>query len=108
MTDPNDNLLAALLGTPARATDEAFVSQIQALVKYERRQAALRRAAFRRVAIETGAAAAMLLAFVFAAKVGDASDVIPLFSPAMAGLVALGLWVTIFLREPARWRESCK
>ena len=44
----------------------------------------------------------MLLAFAGAASIGEASDNVALFSPAMAGLNALSLWCMVSLRQPAR------
>jgi len=101
-----DRTLSSLLATPERDADAAFVSQVEALVRYDQLRLAARRSAFRRIAIETAAAGAMLVAFVAAARIGAPSDLVPLFSPAMAGLIALGVWATVSLRLPARRRQA--
>lgn len=102
MTDQIAHLLASLLATPQRPPDEGFVRHTQALVRFEQRRQASRRAVFSRAALEAAAAGAMLLAFAGAARIGEASDIVPLFSPAMAGLIALGLWCAVSLAAPAR------
>ena len=106
MTDPIDRHLAQLLAIPGRDPDEAFVVRVEALVRFEQYRARRRRAAFQRVAIEAAAGAAVLAAFVGAARIGDPSDVIALFSPATAGLLALALWGAVTLRAPLRPRRG--
>ena len=101
-----DRTLASLLATPERDADAAFVAQVEALVRYDQRRAAARRSAFKRIGIETAAAGAMLTAFAAAARIGAPSDLVPLFSPAMAGLVALGVWAMVSLRVPARRSQA--
>lgn len=102
MTEPIDDLLATLLATPERPADEHFVRHAEALVRFDQHRRAARHAAFTRVSREAAAGAAMLTAFVAAARIGTAAEVVPLFSPAMAGLIALGLWCAVSLRAPER------
>lgn len=100
MTDSIDRSLAGLLATPHRDPDAAFVAHIDALVRYEQYRARSRREAFKRVAMEAAAGAAVLAAFVGAARIGAPSEFISLFSPATAGLIALALWSAVTLRAP--------
>ena len=102
MTPSVDQMLASLLATPDRPVDQEFVRQTEALVLFDQRRQGARRTAYARVALEAVAAAAMLLAFAGAARIGEASEVVPVTSPAMAGLVALALWCAVSLRPPAR------
>ena len=102
MTPSTDQMLESLLATPERPADEEFVRRTEALVRFELRRHAARRTAFSWVGLESIAAVAMVLAFAGAARIGEASEVVPLFSPAMAGLVALALWCAVSLRPPAR------
>lgn len=102
MTDKVDQILASLLATPARPPDEEFVRHNETLVMFEQRRQAVRRAALSRAALEAAAAGAMLLAFAGAASIGKASEIVPLFSPAMAGLIAISLWCVVSLHQPAR------
>ena len=102
MNSSVDQMLKSLLATPERPADENFVRHTVALVRFEQRRHAARRAALSRVGLESIAAGAMLLAFAGAASIGEAAEVVPLFSPAMAGLIALGLWCAVSLRSPAR------
>lgn len=99
MTDPIDVQLAALLATPKRAPDEAFVARTEALVRFDRARTAARKAAFARVGLEALASGAVVLAFAGAARIGEASEHIALVSPAMAGVIALGLWCALALRS---------
>ena len=100
MTDPIDRSLANLLATPDRDPDAAFVAYIDACVRYEQYVARRRVEAFKRVAMETAAGAAVLAAFTFAARIGDPSNFISLISPATAGLVAVSIWGVVTLRGP--------
>jgi hypothetical protein len=100
MTDPIDMQLAQLLAAPERAPDEAFVARTEALVRFDRARAAARKAAFARVGLEAMASGAVVAAFAGASRVGEASEQVALFSPAMAGLITLGLWCALTLRSP--------
>ena len=100
MTRSIDQELARLLATLERAVDEEFVALSEALIRFDERRRTLRRAALSRVALEALAAGAILVAFAGAARIGDAAAIIPLFSPAMAGLAALCTWCAVSLRSP--------
>ena len=106
MTDPIDCSLARLLATPEREPDDAFVARVDALVHYEAYRARRRRAVYQRVAIGAAAGAAVLAAFVGAARIGEPSDIVTLFSPAMAGLLALALWGAVTLRAPRQTQRG--
>ncbi len=102
MTSSIDQLLKRFLATPDRPADDEFVRHTEALVAFERYRQAARRAAYSRVAIDATAMGAMLVAFAGAARIGEASDIVPLFSPAAAGLVALAQWCAVSLLAPSR------
>jgi hypothetical protein len=110
MSDDIDRALKALLAAPKRAPDEAFAERVRRAVLAEERMRAAARIAWTRFAAETAAAASAILAFVLLAKLGPAADsgaIIPLFSPAAAGLLLLGLWVAVSARPPeARFGQS--
>jgi hypothetical protein len=101
MTDTLDLQLRALLAAPDRPADELFAGRIERLVLAEERMRVARRAAWRRFATEMAAAAALILVFVVLAKAGPAADsgrIVPLFSPASAGLLLLALWLIVSCR----------
>lgn len=101
MTSSTDQMLKSLLATPERPADDKFIHQTEALILFERHRQASRRADYSRVALEAGAAVSMLLAFAGAARIGEASDIVALSSPAAAGLVALALWCAVSLLSPS-------
>jgi hypothetical protein len=94
MSEELDRKLSALLALPDRAPDAAFAARIGLAIAAEERMRARRRALWRRGAGETAAVAVLLLSFLLLAHRGPRlgwSEWIPLSSPAMAGLVLLGL-----------------
>ena len=110
MSDEMDLRLRALLAAPERAPDEVFAERVRRAVLAEERMRAATRAAWTRFAAEMAAAASAILAFVLLAKlspVADSGTIIPLFSPAAAGLLLLGLWVAVSVRpSEGRFRAS--
>ncbi|MEA3001135.1 MAG: hypothetical protein QOK17_2968 [Sphingomonadales bacterium] len=101
MSDDPDRLLRSLLATPDRAPDEAFVLRLQRLATAEQRLRAARQAAWTRFAAEMLATAALIVAFLLLSRLGplaDSGSIIPLFSPAAAGLLLLALWVGVSVR----------
>ena len=115
MSDAIDLKLKALLSSPERPADDAFAMRMTRLVMAEetllaeRRAAAeekllaARRAAWKRFGTEMAAAAAAIVVFILLAKAGpapDSSRIVPVFSPAMAGLLLLALWLIV------SWRPS--
>jgi hypothetical protein len=98
MSDEVELRLKALLGAPERPADDAFAMRMQRRVMAEEALLADRRRAWARFAMEMAAAAAAILAFALLARMGqtvDSGRIIPLFSPASAGLLLLGLWVAV-------------
>jgi hypothetical protein len=101
MSDDPDRLLRSLLAAPERAPDEAFALRLQRLVMAEQRLRAARRVAWTRFAVEMLATAALIVAFLLLSRLGPLADsgaLIPLFSPAAAGLLLLVLWVGVSVR----------
>jgi hypothetical protein len=101
MSDDMDLRLKALLAAPERDPDDAFADRVRRAVLAEERMRAAGRAAWTRFAAEMAAAASAILAFILLAKltpVADSGDFIPLFSPAAAGLLLLGLLVAVSVR----------
>jgi hypothetical protein len=98
-TNP-DLLLKSLLATPERAPDEGFALRIERLVLFEERMRAARRVAWTRFAMEMVATAALLVAYFLLTRLTPVSpdSVIPLYSPAAAGLLLLALWVGVSVR----------
>jgi hypothetical protein len=98
-TDP-DLLLKSLLATPERAPDEVFALRIERVVLIEERMRAARRVAWTRFAAEMVATAALLVAYWLLTRLTPVSpdSVIPLYSPAAAGLLLLALWVGVSVR----------
>jgi hypothetical protein len=70
------------------------------VVLAEKKLQAARRVAWTRVAAEMCATGAAILVFVLLARFSPAESgrLIPLFSPAAAGLLLLGLWVAVSVR----------
>jgi uncharacterized RDD family membrane protein YckC len=95
-----DMRLASLLALPEAAPDPAFADRVMRSVLAEKRLHAARRVAWTRFAAEMCATGAAILAFVLLARFspGESGDYIPLFSPAAAGLLLLGLWVAVSVR----------
>lgn len=105
MSETTELELKALLASPPRPADEAFAMRMTRLVLAEEKLLAARRAAWKRFATEMAAAAAAILVFVLLAKAGPAPDstrIVPLFSPAMAGLLLLALWLVVTWRPGTR------
>jgi hypothetical protein len=101
MDEDVDLRLRALLRAPERGPDEGFARRMERLVLAEERLGTARRAAWRRFAMEMTATAALILVFVVLARGGPAPDsggIVPLFSPASAGLLLLALWVIVSCR----------
>ena len=101
--DATDLRLKALLASPERAPDEGFALGVTRVVLVEERLRASRRTAWRRFAVEMVAAAAAIGAFWLLARATppDSDRIVPLFSPASAGLMLLALWVLVSLRPAA-------
>lgn len=97
MSDDIDIRLKRLLAASERAADEAFTARVSHAVLAETRLRAAGRAAWTRFAVEMVAAACAILAFVLLARLTPASGdgIVPLFSPAAAGLLLLVLWVAV-------------
>jgi negative regulator of sigma E activity len=104
MSDDIDLRIEALLKAPARPSDEAFVARVRGAVELEARLAAARSAAWRRFAAEMAAAAAAIAAFwlLASATPPDSDRIVPLLSPAMAGVMLLALWVAVSVRPSGR------
>ena len=100
MSDDMDRKLAALLALPRAEPDPAFADRVMRSVLAEQRLVAARRVAWTRFAAEMCATGAAILAFVFLARFspGESGEFVPLFSPAAAGLILLGLWVAVSIR----------
>ena len=100
MSDDTDRKLASLLALPRAEPDPAFADRVMRSVLAEKRLIAARRAAWTRFATEMCAAGATILAFVLLARLspGESGEFVPLFSPAAAGLLLLGLWVAVTIR----------
>lgn len=108
MTDPMDLRLQALLSAPERTPDERFVSSVSREILAEERLRAARRAAWERFAIEAAALAAALAAFALLTRLTPAVEsegLVPLFSPAAAGLLVVFLLLGAGLR-PGRSSSS--
>ena len=101
--DETDLNLRALLATPVRAPDEAFAMSVRQSVLIEERLRAARKLAWRRFGIEMLAAVAAIAAFWLLARATppDSEGIVPLFSPASAGLMLLALWVLVSVRPGA-------
>jgi hypothetical protein len=106
MTDPMDLRLRDLLAPPERAPDEAFVSSVSRAILAEERLRAASRAAWRRFAVEAAAVAAALTAFALLTRLTPAVEsegVVPLFSPAAAGILAVFLLLGAGIRPGQGW-----
>ena len=104
MNGDTDLRLKALLQAPERAPDEAFAARMRQAVLIEERLRASRRAAWRRFGVEMLAAAAAIGAFWLLARLtpAESEGIVPLFSPAAAGLMILILWVVVSVRPSGR------
>jgi hypothetical protein len=100
MSTDSDLLLKSLLATPERSLDEGFALRIERLVLIEERMRSARRVAWTRFAAEMLATAALLVAYFLLTRLTPVSpdSVIPLYSPAAAGLLLLALWVGVSVR----------
>jgi hypothetical protein len=101
MSEDADRLLRSLLATPERAPDQAFALRVERVVTAEQRLRTARRIAWTRFAGEMLATAALIVAFLLLSRLGPLADsgaIIPLFSPAAAGLLLLALWVGVSVR----------
>jgi hypothetical protein len=103
MNGDTDLLLKSLLAVPDRAPDEAFAQRMERLVMLEKKLAAARAVAWRRFAVEMVATAALLAAFLLLSRLTPPApdSIIPLYSPAAAGLLLLALWVGVSVRPGA-------
>ena len=103
-----DARLQALFAEFPATPSAAFSERIMALVAYEQAERRARRLALRRLASETLALGAVLVAFGLLARVAPVAahltDTIPLASPAMFGLTMLGLWILVDFRPEAAER----
>lgn len=108
MTEDIDLRLAELLGAPERAADEAFVARVRRTIMIERRLAEARRRAWRRFAGETAAALAAVATWWLLARVtpSDSEALVPLVSPAAAGLVMLSLLLLVSCARPGTVRPA--
>ena len=100
MSGDMDRKLASLLALPRAEPDPAFADRVMRVVLAEQRLLAARRVAWTRFATEMCATAAAILAFILLARVAPTAsgEFLPLFSPAAAGLLLLGLWVAVSIR----------
>ena len=98
--DDTELRLAALFDD-APIADDGFTERVIALCALEDRLARGRRAGMTRLGLEAAALAGVLAAFAGLASVGTASDVVPLASPAMIGLLLLGTWLAVGPRAAA-------
>jgi hypothetical protein len=102
MNEQIDAQLKTLLVDADRGVDEPFAARMRKLVAIEERLRADRRARWMRFAVEMMATSVVLAAFLLMATVrSEAGDVIPLFSPAGAGLLLLAIWVAVSTRAGA-------
>jgi len=103
MSADTDLLLKSLLSAPERAPDDEFALRMERLILVEQRLAAARRVAWTRFATEMVATAALLVAFLLLSRLAPPGpdSIIPLYSPAAAGLLLLALWVGVSLRPGA-------
>lgn len=103
MTAETDLLLKSLLSAPERAPDEDFTLRMERLVLLETKLGVARRIAWTRFATEMVATAALIVAFLLLSRLAPpaADSIIPLFSPAAAGLLLLALWVAVSVRPGA-------
>lgn len=101
-----DERLAALLrdDSPVQARDD-FADRIVALAAHDLSQRQWRRRTVMRIGRETLGLIAVLFVFAVLARMAPESvgfgDILPLASPAMAGLVMLIMWSLVSL-SPAR------
>src|SRR3954469_1720256 len=100
MSDGTDAMLTALLATPERAPDEAFVLRIRRLAEAEQRLRVARRAAWSRFAAEMAAAASLIFAFLLVEHLApaDSPDLVAPVGAAAAGMMLLLLWVAVSFR----------
>ena len=100
-----DARLKALFAERPAAPDPAFSDRVIALAAYEQAERRMRRRAADGVARETLALIAVLTTFALLARAGSVAanfgDTIPLTSPAMLGLVTIGLWAMVGFRTVA-------
>lgn len=109
MTDHDiDARLSALFAKDPPIADPAFSERVVALAAYEQAERRARRRAYRRVASETTALAAVLATFALLARAAPVAanlgDSVPLASPAMLGIAMLGLWALVGLRPAVAGR----
>ena len=103
----DDGKIAALLASPDRAPDEAFVARIERAVRAESRVAAARRTAWRRFAVECAASAAILAVFDLLWRLRPdelALAQLPFAPAAAAAVLVLGLWFAVEMRPAATGR----
>lgn len=104
MKDDIDLKLEALLRAPERAPDEAFAVGMERTILVEARLLAARRVAWTRFGVEMLAAACAIVAFLLLARLtpADSEGLVPLFSPAMVGLLILALWLLVSVRPSGK------
>jgi hypothetical protein len=103
-----DQQLAALLAAPEREPDEAFALRMRQIVLTDERLRAAQRRAWRKFAFEMAGGAAALLTFILLNSLqapGPEGRELPFFSPAMMGVLLLGLWAAVTLRPGAAERR---
>jgi len=104
MSDPLDLRLRTFLAPP-RAPDEVFAMRVRAGIRAEQRLRAARRASWVTFATEMAAGASVIVAFLLLSRPlvpFDSGLVVPLYSPAMCGVILLGLWTLVSLRPGHR------
>jgi hypothetical protein len=98
MTEDLDRELALLLAPAERAADEDFTGRVRLAVLAEQRLRTAQQRTRRRFAAEAAATAAVLVAFlVLATGQPDGRGWLEAASPAMAGVLLLGLWSVVAL-----------
>ena len=100
MTDKTDVMLTGLLAPPARVPDEMFVRAVRLEVEAEQRLRAANRKLLRKFASDLIGGVAIVLAFILLARAqppGPDGMELVLFSPAMLGVLVLGLWAAATL-----------
>ena len=104
--DDTDARIAALFDEAPPPADDGFTRRVLALAALEDRLAERRRVVRRQLVIEAAALAGVLAAFAALAHFSPPADVVPLASPAMAGLIMLGSWLAFGLRGQASSSRS--
>ena len=98
----DDKLVAMFATLDEPVADDGFTGRVLALAALDERMAARRHGAALRIGGEAAALAGVLALFAGLSSIGPASDVVPLASPAMIGLLLLGLWLSLGVRGTVR------